>query len=151
MLRDSNEGDNLQYGDSRNSCSSSFSPSSSSSYSSSFGFSRQGVTTEDFHLHLVISSASSSVISSTAMSFLTASINLLFDLPRFRFPDRSILIILPQYYSSCIRQTSPDYLSLLPLVFSLQTVPPRRKYSALIRTRRKHRSAVVNEANKEVT
>ena len=67
---------------------------------SSFGFSCQESPQLIFHLHLLLSSASSSVTSATAMSSLTASIYILLGLPRFLFPASSILSILFQIYLS---------------------------------------------------
>ena len=70
------------------------SSSSSSSYSY-FGFSRQWLRQRSFHHHPVLSSASSSVISATAMSSLAATcIDLLSGIPSFLFPGSSILSIL---------------------------------------------------------
>ena len=76
-----------------------------SSYSSSappyFGFPHQGSPQRIFHLQLFLSSVSSSVPSTAAMSSVTTSKNLLFGLPRFLFPGSSILsirlVIYPLY------------------------------------------------------
>ena len=83
----------------------------------------QGSRHRIFHLQSVISSASSSVTSITAMSSLTASIYLILGLPRFLFTVSSRLsILLPIYPSSFLAQVSKT-TSVLPVVFSLQTVP----------------------------
>ena len=88
-----------------------------SSYSS-FGFSHQGSPQRIFLLQLFLSSVSSSVTSTSAMSSFTTSINLLFGLPRFLFPGNSILsILLPIYPSSFLRRC-PYHLSLASRVFS---------------------------------
>ena len=72
--------------------------------SSSFGCSHQRSTQQIFRVHFVLSSASSSVNSTTAMSSLTESINLLQDHPLFLFPGSSILsILLPIYPSYFLR------------------------------------------------
>ena len=57
-------------------------------------FSHQGSPQRIFNLQLLLSSASSSFTSTSAMSSFTTSINLLFGLPRFLFPGNSILSIL---------------------------------------------------------
>ena len=80
-----------------------------------FGFSRQGSPNRIFHLHLVLSSASSSVTSTTAMSSLNTSIYVLLVLPRFLFPGSSILSIIVPIHMHV--QTT----SVLPLMFSLQS------------------------------
>ena len=86
--------------------------------SSSFGFSHQGSPQRIFLLQLFLSTVSSSVTSTSAMSSFTTSINLLFGLPRFLFPGNSILsILLPTYPSSFLRRC-PYHLSLASRVFS---------------------------------
>ena len=88
------------------------------SSSSSFGFSHQGSPQRIFLLQLFLSTVSSSVTSTSAMSSFTTSINLLFGLPRFLFPGNSILsILLPIYPSSFLRRC-PYHLSLASRVFS---------------------------------
>ena len=86
-------------------------------------FSHQGSPQRIFHLQLLLSSVSSSVILTSAMSSFTTSINLLFGLPRFLFPGNSILSILLPIYPSSFLSTCPYHL-VWTLVFSLQTVPP---------------------------
>ena len=71
-----------------------------------------------FHLHSPLSSASASVTSTTAISSLTASINLLFGLPRFLFPGNSILSIVLPIYPSSFLSTCPYHLSIASRVFS---------------------------------
>ena len=56
-------------------------------------FSHQGSPQRIFLLQLFLSTVSSSVTSTSAMSSFTTSINLLFGLPRFLFPGNSILSI----------------------------------------------------------
>ena len=86
--------------------------------SSSFGFSYQGSPQRIFFLQFLLSTVSSSVTSTSAMSSFTTSINLLFGLPRFLFPGNSILsILLPIYPSSFLRRC-PYHLSLASRVFS---------------------------------
>ena len=86
--------------------------------SSSFGFSHQGSPQRIFFLQFLLSTVSSSVTSTSAMSSFTTSINLLFGLPRFLFPGNSILsILLPIYPSSFLRRC-PYNLSLASRVFS---------------------------------
>ena len=87
-------------------------------FSSSFGFSRQGSSQRISNIHSVLSSASSSVTSTTAMSSLTASIYLLLRLPRFLFPGSSILSILLQIYPSSFPRTCPYHLSFASRIFS---------------------------------
>ena len=78
------------------------------------------------HLHLVLSSASISVTSTTVTGLspsLTASINLLIDLPSFPFltaPSSAPFSRYTHHRSSVHVPTTP----VLPLVSSLQTVPP---------------------------
>ena len=86
--------------------------------SSSFGFFHQGSPQWIFHFQLFLSSASSSVTSTTAMSSLTTSINLLFGLPRFLFPGNSILSILLPIYPSSFLRTCPYHLSCLSCFLS---------------------------------
>ena len=81
--------------------------------SSSFAFSRQGSPQWIFHLHSVLSSASFSVTSATAMSSLTASINLLFGLHRFLFPGSSF-----SQYTDHLSSVYVQTTSVLPLMFS---------------------------------
>ena len=83
-----------------------FSPNN---YFSSFGFSRQGLPQQIFHLHLFLSS---SVTSATAISSLTAFINLRFGFLRFLFPGSSILSILLPIYPLSFLRTCPNHLSL---------------------------------------
>ena len=81
-------------------------------------FSHQGSPQRIFLLQLFLSTVSSSVASTSAMSSFTTSINLLFGLPRFLFPGNSILsILLPIYPSSFLRRC-PYHLSLASRVFS---------------------------------
>ena len=90
----------------------------SSSSSSSFGFSHQGSPQRIFLLQLFLSTVSSSVTSTSAMSSFTTSINLLFGLSRFLFPGNSILSIrLPIYPSSFLRRC-PYHLTLASRVLS---------------------------------
>ena len=92
--------------------------SGSSTKSSSFGFSHQGSPQRIFFLQLFLSTVSSSVTSTSAMSSFTTSINLLFGFPRFLFPGNSILsILLPIYPSSFLRRC-PYHLSLASRVLS---------------------------------
>ena len=86
--------------------------------SSSFGFSHQGSPQRIFFLQFLLSTVSSSVTSTSAMSSFTTSINLLFGLPRFLFPGNSILsILLPIYPSSFLRRC-PYHLNLGSRVIS---------------------------------
>ena len=85
---------------------------------SSFGYSHQGSPQQIFHLQLFLSSAPSSVTSTSAMSSFTTSINILFGLPRFLFPGNSILSILLPIYPSSFLSTCPYHLSLASRVFS---------------------------------
>ena len=86
--------------------------------SSSFGYSHQWSPQRIFLLLLFLSTVSSSVTSTSAMSSFTTSINLLFGLPHFLFPGNSILsILLPIYPSSFLRRC-PYHLSLASRVFS---------------------------------
>ena len=87
--------------------------------SSSFGFSHQGSQQQIFLPQLFLSSVSSSVTSTSAMSSFTTSINLLFGLPRFLFPGNSILSILLLIYPSSFLRTYPNTSCV-----SLQTFPP---------------------------
>ena len=88
------------------------------SSSSSFGFSHQGSPQRIFLLQLFLSTVSSSVTSTSAMSSFTTSINLLFGIPHFLFPGNSILsILLPIDPSSFLRRW-PYHLSLASRVFS---------------------------------
>ena len=81
-------------------------------------FSHQGSPQRIFNLQLLLSSASSSFTSTSAMSSFTTSINLLFGLPRFLFPSNSILSILLPIYPSSFLSTCPYHLSLASRVFS---------------------------------
>ena len=85
--------------------------------SSSFGFSHQGSPQRIFYLQLFLSSVSSSVTSTSAMSSFTTSVNLLFGLPCFLFPGNSILSILLPIYPSSFLRTCPYHLSLASHVF----------------------------------
>ena len=68
-------------------------------------FSHQGSPQRILLLQLFLSTVSSSVTSTSAMSSFTTSINLLFGLPRFLFSGNSILsILLPIYPSSFLRR-----------------------------------------------
>ena len=101
---------------------------------SSLGFSHQGSPQRIFLLQLFLSSVSSSVTSTSAMSSFTTSINLLFGLSRFLFPGSSILsILLPIYPSSFLRRC-PYHLSLASRVFSqiFPTCAVRLMHSFLI-------------------
>ena len=62
--------------------------------SSFFDFSHQWSPQQIFHAHSVLSSASFSITSATAMSSMTAAINLQSGLHCFLFPDSSILSTL---------------------------------------------------------
>ena len=86
--------------------------------SSSFGFSYQGSPQRIFLLLLFLSTVSSSVTSTSAMSSFTTSINLLFGLPGFLFPGNSILGILLPIYPSPFLRRCPYHLSLASRVFS---------------------------------
>ena len=86
--------------------------------SSSFGFSHQVSPQRIFHLHLFLSSVSSSVTSTSAMSSFNTSINLLFGLPRFLFPGNSIHRIRLPIYPSSFLSTWPYHLSIACRVFS---------------------------------
>ena len=88
--------------------------------SSSFGFSHQGSPQRIFFLQFLLSTVSSSVTSTSAMSSFTTSINLLFGLPRFLFPGNSILIILLPIllYPSSFLRRCPYHISLASRVFS---------------------------------
>ena len=81
-------------------------------------FSHQGSPQRIFNLQLLLSSASSSFTSTSAMSSFTTSINLLFGLPRFLFPGNSIFSILLPIYPSSFLSTCPYHLSLASRVFS---------------------------------
>ena len=83
---------------------------------SSFGFSHQGSPQRIFFLQFLISTVSSSVTSTSAMSSFTTSINLLFGL--FLFPGNSILSILLPIYPSSFPRRCPYHLSLASRVFS---------------------------------
>ena len=71
-----------------------------------------------FSISTYLSSVSSSVTSTSAMSSFTTSIHLLFGLPRFRFPGNSILSIRLPIYPSSFLSTCPYHLSLASRVFS---------------------------------
>ena len=86
--------------------------------SSSFGFSHQWSSQRIFLLQLCLSTVSSSITSTSAMSSFTTSINLLFGLPRFLFPGNSILSILLPIYPSSFLCRCPYHLSLVSRVFS---------------------------------
>ena len=61
-------------------------------------------------------------------------INLLLGLPRFLFPDSSILSILPPIYPSSFLRTCPNHLSLASRVFSKpSTCAVPLMYSCLIK------------------
>ena len=81
-------------------------------------FPHQGSPQRIFLLQLFLSTVSSSVTSTSAMSSFTTSINLLFGLPRFLFPGNSILSILPPIYPSSFLRRCPYHLSLASRVFS---------------------------------
>ena len=86
-------------------------------------FSHQGSPHQIFHIQLLLSSVSSSVTSTSAMSSFTTSINLLFGLPRFLLlatPSSASISQDTHHLSSIHVHTT----SVSPLVFSLQTVPP---------------------------
>ena len=70
-----------------------------------------------FHLYLFLSSVSSSVTLTTAMSALTTSINLFLGPPRFLLPGNSILSILLPIYPSSFLRTCPNHLSRVSRVF----------------------------------
>ena len=91
---------------------------SASLSSSFFGFSHQGSPQRIFHFQLFLSSVSSSVTSTSAMSSFATSINLLFGLPRFPFPGNSILSTLLPIYPSSFLSTCSYHLSLASRVFS---------------------------------
>ena len=77
----------------------------------SFGFYR-GLPRQIFLLHLFLSSASSSsVISTNAMSSLTASIYLILGFPRFLFPGVSIFCILLPMRNRARFATSRQHLT----------------------------------------
>ena len=102
--------------------------------SSSFGFSLQGSPEQMFHLQLFLSSVSSSVTSTSAMSSFTTYRNLLLGFPHFLFPGSYILSILNPIYPSSFLRTCPYHLSLASRVFS-QNFPTRAvplMYSFLI-------------------
>ena len=71
-----------------------------------------------YHLQLLLSSVSSSVTSTSAMSSFTTPINFLFGLPRLLFPGNSILSILLPIYQWSLLRTCPYHLSLASRVFS---------------------------------
>ena len=81
-------------------------------------FFHQGSPQRIVHLQLLLSSASSSVTSTSAMSSFTISINLIFGLPRFLFPGNSIISILLSIHPSSFLRTCPYHLSLASRVFS---------------------------------
>ena len=82
---------------------------------------RQGPQQLFFHLHLFLTSASSSVTSATAISSLTASRSLLVGLPRFLFPGSSHLSILLPIYPSYFLHTCINHLSLASSVAFVRT------------------------------
>ena len=90
------------------------------SASSSFVFSRQGSPQRIFHLNSILTSGSSSVTSTTAVSSLTPSVNLLLGLPRFPFPGSSILVILIPICPSYFLRTFPNHLNSASRVFCPQ-------------------------------
>ena len=78
----------------------------------SFEFSRQGSQQWILLLQLFLSSVSSYVISTSAMSSFTTTINLLFGLHRFMFPGNSIQsILLPISPSSFLRRSLMPFFS----------------------------------------
>ena len=81
-------------------------------------FTHQGSPQRIFHFQLLITSVSSSVTSTSAISSFTTSINLLFGLYRFLFPGNSVLSILLPIYPSSFLSTCPYHLSLASRVFS---------------------------------
>ena len=70
-------------------------------------------------MRIFLSSASSSVTSTTSMSSFATSINLPLCLPSFFFPGSSILSILLLIHPSSFLRTSPNHLNLASRVFSL--------------------------------
>ena len=77
------------------------------------------VATADFHFHVVLPSASSSVTSSTAMHSHRLHIFVHPVRPsHFLFPGSSILSILLPIYPSSFLRTCPNHLSLASRVFS---------------------------------
>ena len=104
--------------------------STDSDSSSSFSFSLQGSPQWIIHLHSILSSASFSVTSTSAMSSLATSINLLFGRPLFLFPGSSILnILLPIYPSSFL---SPPQSCLSCFISKLSHLAAPLRYSFLI-------------------
>ena len=86
-------------------------------------FSHQGSPQRIFNLQLLLSSASSSFTSTSAMSSFTTSINLLFGLPRFLFPGNSIFsILLPIYPSSFLSTCIPPQSRLSCFLSTVQPV-----------------------------
>ena len=102
--------------------------------SSSFGFSHQESPQRIFLLQLFLSTVSSSVTSTSALSSFTTSITLLFGLPRFPFPGSSILSILPPIYLSLFLRRCLYNLILASRVFTpnLPTSAVPLMYSFLI-------------------
>ena len=81
-------------------------------FSSYIGFSRPRSPQPIFHIHSVISAASSSVISAPAMSSLSRRIHTHpFRPSRFRLPGDSILSILLPICPSSFLRTCPNHLS----------------------------------------
>ena len=91
-----------------------------------FRLSHHGSPQRIFYLQLFLPSVSSSVTTTSAMSSFTTSINLFYGLPRFLFPDNSIISILLPICPSSFLRTCPYHLSLASRVFS-----PNRPTSAV--------------------
>ena len=85
--------------------------------SSSFGFSHQESPQRIFLLQLFLSSVSSSVTSTSAMSSFTTSITSFLAFPRLIFPVTSIINILLPIYLSYFLHTCPNHISLVSRVF----------------------------------
>ena len=87
------------------------------SSSSFFGFSHQGSPQRLFHLQLFLSSVSSFVTLTTALSSFTRSINLLFGLHRFFFSWHLSSSASFSRYTNRLSSVHVHTTSVLPLVF----------------------------------
>ena len=95
------------------------------SSSSFFGFSHQGSRQRILHLQLFLSSVSSSVIPTSAMSSFTTSTNLLFAFPGSTFLATPFSASFSQYRPTHhLSSVHVHTTSVLPLVSAFQTIPP---------------------------
>ena len=96
-----------------------------------FGFSHQESPQQIFHIQLFLSTVSSSVTSTSAMSSFTTSINPLLSFPVSSFLATPSSVSFSQY-THHLSSTDVQTNSVLPLVFSLQTRAIPLMYSFLI-------------------